>query len=206
VLCITVSYYWIDRPVAYFVHNELRGYRDIFDVATRLPKLIGPFVTACTLVLGVRAVTRRHLTEIQTAIVLSALSLAVSDAPENWLKFAFGRTWPETWVQDSPSLIRDGVYNFNPFHGGPGFAAFPSGHMVAICAIMSVFWVMWARFRPIYAICIATVFIGELGGGMRALVQSGSNPLCLLKSDTRNRTKESGLSFPLRENFRGSRR
>jgi len=85
VLCITVSYYWIDRPVAYFVHNELRGYRDIFDVATRLPKLIGPFVTACTLVLGVRAVTRRHLTEIQTAIVLSALSLAVSDAPENWL-------------------------------------------------------------------------------------------------------------------------
>jgi len=205
-LCITVSYYWIDRPVAYFVHNELRGYRDIFDVATRLPKLIGPFVTACTLVLGVRAVTRRHLTEIQTAIVLSALSLAVSDAPENWLKFAFGRTWPETWVQDSPSLIRDGVYNFNPFHGGPGFAAFPSGHMVAICAIMSVFWVMWARFRPIYAICIATVFIGELGGGMRALVQSGSNPLCLLKSDTRNRTKESGLSFPLRENFRGSRR
>src|SRR6516225_12018630 len=60
VLCITVSYYWIDRPVAYFVHNELRGYRDIFDVATRLPKLIGPFVTACTLVLGVRAVTRRH--------------------------------------------------------------------------------------------------------------------------------------------------
>ena len=158
VLCITVSYYWIDRPVAYFVHNELRGYRDIFDVATRLPKLIGPFVTACTLVLGVRAVTRRRLTEIQTAIVLSALSLAVSDAPENWLKFAFGRTWPETWVQDSPSLI-----HFNPFHGGPGFAAFPSGHMVAICAIMSVFWVMWARFRPIYAICIATVFIGELG-------------------------------------------
>ena len=35
--------------------------------------------------------------------------------------------------------------------------------MVAICAVMSVFWVMWARFRPIYAICIAMVFIGELG-------------------------------------------
>src|SRR5262249_50147841 len=52
VLCITVSYYWVDRQVAYFVHNELRGYRDIFDVATRLPKLIGPFVTACTLVLN----------------------------------------------------------------------------------------------------------------------------------------------------------
>jgi membrane-associated phospholipid phosphatase len=162
-LCITVSYYWIDRPVAYLVHNELRGYRGIFDVAARLPKLIGPLVIACTLVLAVRAVTRRPLTEIQTAIVLSALSLAFSDVLENWLKFAFGRTWPETWVQDNPSLIRDGVHNFNPFHGGPGFASFPSGHMVAICAIMSVFWVMWARFRPIYAICIGTVFIGQLG-------------------------------------------
>src|SRR5215831_18800293 len=31
---------------------------------------------------------------------------------------------------------------------------------------------------------------------MRALVQLGSNPLCLLKSETRNRTKDSGLSFP----------
>jgi membrane-associated phospholipid phosphatase len=103
------------------------------------------------------------LTGIQASIVLSALSLAVSDILENWLKFAFGRTWPETWVQDNPSLIRDGVHNFNPFHGGPGFAAFPSGHMVAIGAITSVFWFCYPRFRLIYAIAIGAVFIGQLG-------------------------------------------
>jgi len=96
-------------------------------------------------------------------VVLSALSLALSDIPENWLKYAFGSTWPETWVQDNPSLIRDGVHSLNPFHGGQGFASFPSGHMVATCAMMWVFWLCWPRFRPIYALAIAVTFIGLLG-------------------------------------------
>jgi membrane-associated phospholipid phosphatase len=66
-------------------------------------------------------------------------------------------------VQDNPSLIRNGVYNFNPFHSGPGFAAFPSGHMVAITAIMSAFWFLYPRLRWVCAICVATVFIGQVG-------------------------------------------
>lgn len=160
---IPVSYLSVDRPVAYFVYGELRDYRTIFDLIGRLPKIIGPIVIACTLVIGIRAAMKRSLTAIQTAIVLSALSLAISDVPENWLKFAFGRTWPETWVQANPSLVRDGVHGFNPFHGGPGFAAFPSGHMVAICAIMSVYWLLYPRFRLIYAICVGAVFVGQLG-------------------------------------------
>ena len=162
-VAVTVSYLWIDRPVSYFAYDELRAYRTVFDLASRLPKVIGPLVIACTLILGVRAMMKRPLTETQITVVLSAVSLALSDILENWLKFAFGRTWPETWVQNNPSLIRDGVYNFNPFRGGPGFAAFPSGHLVAICAIMSVFWLLHPQFRLIYAICIATVFVGELG-------------------------------------------
>lgn len=160
---VTVSYLWIDRPTSFFVHDELRAYRAIFDLAGRLPKMIGPVVIASMLILGVLAMMKRSLTETQIAVVLSAISLGISDILENWLKFAFGRTWPETWVQSNPSLIRDGINNFNPFHGGPGFASFPSGHMVAICAIMSVFWFLYPRFRPIYTICILTVFIGQLG-------------------------------------------
>jgi membrane-associated phospholipid phosphatase len=104
---------------------------------------------------------RRPLTRFQTAATLSAFSLTISDKFENWLKFAFGRTWPETWVQDNPSLIREGVHSFNFFHGGPGYAAFPSGHMVAICAILSVFWVTYPRFRLLYGVGIAGVFLGQ---------------------------------------------
>ena len=128
--CATISYFFVDRPIAYFAHDELHGYRAIFDLAGRLPNVLGPIIVGCTLIFGIRAVMGHPLTEIQTAIVLSALSLALSVILASWLKFAFGRTWPETWVQANPSLIRDGVHNFNPFHGGIGFAAFPSGHMV----------------------------------------------------------------------------
>jgi membrane-associated phospholipid phosphatase len=110
---------------------------------------------------------KRSVKGVQVATVLSALSWAVSAIPENWLKFAFGRTWPETWIQDIPSLIRDQVYGFNPFHGGPGYAAFPSGHMVAIGAIVSVFWFLHPRSRAICAIGIAMVFIRQLGVNYR---------------------------------------
>ena len=168
-VCVAISYFFVDRPLAYFAHDELRGYRAIFDLVGRLPNVLGPLVMGCTLIFGVRAVLRRPLTKIQASVVLSALSLALSVVLENWLKFAFGRTWPETWAQDNPSLIRDGVYNFNPFHGGSGFAAFPSGHMVAISAITSAFWFLHPRLRWICAICIAMVFIGQLGANYHFL-------------------------------------
>jgi membrane-associated phospholipid phosphatase len=162
-LLIAASFLWIDRPVALFIHDKLEGYRAIFDLAARLPKVLGPLVVACTIGIGICVVTGHGMSNVQTVIVISAMSWAVSAVPENWLKFAFGRTWPETWMQDNPSLIRDGVDNFNLFHGGPGFAAFPSGHMVAICAIMSVYWICWPRLRPICAIFIAIPFVGLLG-------------------------------------------
>jgi membrane-associated phospholipid phosphatase len=161
--CVAISYFFVDRPFAYFAHDQLREYRAIFDLAGRLPNVLGPFIVGCTLIFGIRASMGHPLTEIQTAIVLSALSLALSVILAGWLKFAFGRTWPETWVQANPSLIRDGVHNFNPFHGGIGFAAFPSGHMVAISAITSAFWLLYLQSRWICAICIATVFVGQLG-------------------------------------------
>jgi membrane-associated phospholipid phosphatase len=160
---VIILYYWIDRPVAYFVHDELSDYRAIFDLPAQLLKIIGPLVATSTLIVGVRALMKRPVKGGQVAIVLSALSWAVSPVLGNWLKFAFGRTWPQTWIQDNPSLIRDQVYGFNPFHGGPGYAAFPSGHMVAIGAIVSVFWFLHPRSRAICAICIAVVFIGQLG-------------------------------------------
>jgi membrane-associated phospholipid phosphatase len=160
---ITVCHFFIDRPFAHFVHDTLRGFRPVFNAFAQLPDILGPMVVVCALLLGIRATLKRPLTKIQIAIVLSAFSLALSVVLKNWLKFAFGRTWPETWVQDNSSLIRDDVYGFNPFHGGPGFAAFPSGHMVAISAIISIFWILYPQLRWLGALCVVAVFIGQLG-------------------------------------------
>ena len=162
---VVLSYFWLDRPIASFVHEHLRDF-DVFALLTYVPAISVPLAVLAFAAVALRALSRRALTRLQTVIVISGASLAVSEAVKVQLKFAFGRTWPETWVRDNPSFIRDGVYGFNPFHGGPGFAAFPSGHMSAVCAVMSVFWICYPRFRVLYALAMAVVGIGLIGADL----------------------------------------
>jgi len=134
VILVVVSYQWLDRPIAFFANAEFHGIR-AFPWLTRIPEWLAPVAAVAFLLLGRRALTGRALSRPETVVLLCGLSLAGAVAIKDQLKFAFGRTWPETWVQNNPSLIGNGVYGFNPFHGGPGFASFPSGHTTAICAI-----------------------------------------------------------------------
>jgi membrane-associated phospholipid phosphatase len=96
-------------------------------------------------------------------MVICGLSFIAAGALNNQLKFAFGRMWPETWVNNNPSLIQNGAYGFSPFHGGPGFASFPSGHTAAICSVMAVLWLCYARWRALFALLVGVVAIGLLG-------------------------------------------
>ena len=81
----------------------------------------------------------------------------------NQLKYDFGRTWPETWINNNPSLISNGAYGFNFFHGGPGYSSFPSGHMTVICAVTSVLWIYYPKLRVLYALVVAAIALGLLG-------------------------------------------
>ena len=159
---VTASYFWLDRPIATFVHERLDGI-NVFALVTHFPEFMIPVVLAAFVAAGLRGLTDRPLGRLPTVAVLAAASLAVAETIKDQLKYAFGRTWPETWVNHNPSFIADGVYGFNPFHGGGGYASFPSGHATAICAVMSVLWICYPRFRLLYALCIAAVAIGLIG-------------------------------------------
>jgi membrane-associated phospholipid phosphatase len=161
-LAVVASYAWLDRPVARLAHDQLQRF-DLFTRLTYIPEVVTPLVIIAFAAIALRALSGGPLSKLQTVAALAAASLAVGAAVKDQLKFAFGRTWPETWVRDNPSFIRDGVYGFDPFHGGPGYAAFPSGHTTAICAVMSVLWICYPRFRALYAIGIAAVAIGLIG-------------------------------------------
>jgi membrane-associated phospholipid phosphatase len=163
-----VSYFWLDRPIALFAHEHLHQY-DLFAKLTYIPEIISPVVILAFAAIGLWALSARALSKLQTVAVLAAASLAMAAGVKDQLKLAFGRTWPETWVRDNPSLIRDGVYGFNPFHGGPGFAAFPSGHTAAICAVMSVLWICYPRYRVLYGICMVAVALGLVGADFHFL-------------------------------------
>ena len=167
-LAVAVSYVWFDRPIALLAHDRLAHY-DLFAKLTYLPEIVTPLVLLAFAAIGLHALIGRPLPKLLTVVVLAAASVAVAEAVKDQLKFVFGRTWPETWVRGNPSFIRDNVYGFNPFHGGPGFAAFPSGHTAAICAVMSVLWICYRRFRVLYAAAIGAVAVGLVGADFHFL-------------------------------------
>ena len=51
---VAVSYLWLDRPIAFFVHEHVRQY-SIFAKMTQFPELIAPFAGALLFVLGLLA-------------------------------------------------------------------------------------------------------------------------------------------------------
>jgi membrane-associated phospholipid phosphatase len=168
VAAVAVSYAWLDRPIALFAHEQLAPF-DVFAKLTHIPEFTTPLVLIAFVVLGLWGMGGQGLTRLQTVLILSAAGLAVAAAVKDQLKFAFGRTWPETWVRSNPSFIHDGVFGFFPFHGGPGYASFPSGHTTAICAVMSVLWICYPRYRVLYGLSIAAVAVGLVGANFHFL-------------------------------------
>ena len=163
-LAVVISYYWLDRPIALFVHNQLpRNSRVLLEPVTYIPNPIIWVATITFLALGVRCLASRPLSKMQTPILLCSFSLMIAETIKSELKFVFGRTWPETWRQNNPSFIHDGIYGFNWFHGGDAYQSFPSGHVAAICAVASVLWIYYPRLRFIYLIVTLAVLIGLVG-------------------------------------------
>jgi len=159
---VIISYIWVDQPVAYFMHANINQ-RSTFIWMQRLPEAL-PLLSAIVLAwAGLSTLISRAFSRCQSVMLLCGLSFIAAGAVNNQLKFAFGRMWPETWINDNPSLIQNGAYGFKPFHGGPGFASFPSGHATAICSVMAVLWFCYPRWRLVYAASVAAVVIGLLG-------------------------------------------
>jgi len=165
---VVVSYLWLDRPIARFVHAQFQDI-DLFSKLTHIPDAIAPIALLVLAAAALAALTGRSLSKFPTVLLLSGVSLAVAVIIKDQLKLVFGRTWPETWVRNNPSFIRDGVYGFFPFHGGPGYSAFPSGHATAICTVMTVLWLCYPRYRALYALAMAAVAIGLVGADFHFL-------------------------------------
>ncbi len=188
-----VSILWLDRPIATESHALLRDY-----VASIRPfdQLADFFVwTAVLILLGAAPATaagwrpgpRARLFIVAAATTLIALAL------KEQLKFAFGRTWPETWVDNNPSWIKDGIEQFQPFHGGRGWASFPSGHTTAVAAPMLVIWRMMPAWRWLAGLVIAAMiaillaanfhYLGDCLGGLTVALASASGMLALARPD-----------------------
>jgi len=162
IVAVALSYAWLDRPIAVYVHAEFHGVKAL-PWLTFIPECLALPAVALFIIMGWRVALGRHLSRVESVFLVCGVSLTVAVAIKDQLKFAFGRTWPETWINNNPSLIRNNVYGFNPFHGGVGYSSFPSGHTTAICAVMSVLWICYPKFRAIYVLLMIAVATGLIG-------------------------------------------
>jgi membrane-associated phospholipid phosphatase len=159
---------WLDRPIALLMRVQL-PYHDAFARLTHIPDPFIPLGVVTFVSLGLWTMSGSPLSKIQASALVCSISLVMAEVTKSHLKFIFGRTWPNTWIQDNPSFIRDGAYGFNLFHGGAGYASFPSGHMAVICAVISVLWILHPKLRVLYAILVLAVAIGLIGANYHFL-------------------------------------
>ena len=160
---VVLCYLYVDRPVAFFAHANTVPNRRYFDMLTRISEYLFVAAAVAFVVFGLRTLVTARWHKWQAALLLCGITLAVAETIKDELKFAFGRTWPETWVNNNPSLIGNGTFGFNPFHGGAGYNSFPSGHTTAACAVAAVLWVAYPKLRPLWALMVIAVVVGLIG-------------------------------------------
>jgi membrane-associated phospholipid phosphatase len=172
---LVVSYYFVDRPVSWFVHSHgqfMRGF-------LQWPPLLSDWLKACVppaILVVVLWWGWKPGGQLQTVLLAISINLIVTVVLKQLLKWGCGRYWPESWTHNNPSLIGSGDYGFHPFHCGAAYESFPSGHAAVICSVLSILWLSYPRWRSWYAIiggaiCVALVgmnyhFVGDVIAGV----------------------------------------
>ena len=160
-LALPASYFFLDRQLAALTHP----YHDapFFVGLTYFAAPLTPVGALLAGVLGAKVLAGGALTERQDKLLRVCCAILIAGVVTNQLKDVFGRTWPETWVNDNPSYFSNATYGFFPFHGGQGWRSFPSGHASAISALAGAVWTLWPRLRWLAVAMALAVAVGLLG-------------------------------------------
>jgi membrane-associated phospholipid phosphatase len=161
-LLIPASVEFLDRAVSSWSFAVLHRPEALVDL-TYIVEPLPPAAAILLALAGLAALAGWRPGPWARVMIACCLAVLVAITLKEQLKLAFGRTWPETWVNHNPSWIGDGTYGFTPFHGGPGWASFPSGHMTVITAPVGVLWGALPRLRLLWLALPLLVAIGLLG-------------------------------------------
>src|SRR5436305_12114934 len=151
VLCIAavlVCYFWIDRPVAFFVYRHHINTFQVFRWFTYPPPEVQNWSALVLTILVVRRAWGPFV-RWQKVLLVACISLIVADDFRISLGDVFGRYWPQTWTHDNPSLIGTGTYGFHPFQRGDDVGSFPSGHACRILGFAGVWMIAMPGTRVI---------------------------------------------------------
>ncbi|WP_197440025.1 phosphatase PAP2 family protein [Calycomorphotria hydatis] len=194
VALVLFCYLFVDRPVAFFMHDQ--GFADypFLKWLTYPPPIAqswSPFVLAMLVVRRVFGLFRRW----ELTLFAASVAIVLSDQFRESISFLFGRYWPETWIDNNPSLIGTGAYGFHPFHSGSAYGSFPSGHTTRTLAAAAVVWIAYPHWRAACILASAAVvtgligmdyhFVGDIiaGGILGSIVGTYTSKFCGLMED-----------------------
>jgi membrane-associated phospholipid phosphatase len=161
-LAVLFCYYFIDRPVAFFVYEHRTPRLDELKQLTEPPPLLQSWSPLVLVLLAVRRVLGPWK-RWQQVLFLACISLIVADQFRESIGDLFGRYWPETWHDNNPSLIGTGTYGFHPFQVGDDVGSFPSGHAARILGFASVFWLAMPRSRWVCVVVAVPMLLALIG-------------------------------------------
>jgi len=153
VAAVLVCYFWIDRPVAFFVYHHQINKFQVFRWLTYPPPEVQNWSALVLTILMVRRAWGPFL-HWQKVLLVACLSLIVADDFRISLGDVCGRYWPDTWTHDNPSLIGTGAYGFHPFQRGDDIGSFPSGHACRILGFATVWLIAMPRSRTVQVVVI----------------------------------------------------
>ena len=149
-ILVVICYFFIDRPVAFFVYDHKIARVEEFRWLTEPPPLVQGWSPLLLTLLTLRRAFGPWKLWQQT-LFLACASLIIADQFRESIGDICGRYWPETWHNNNPSLIGTGAYGFHPFEVGDDTGSFPSGHSARILGFFSVFWIAMPHGRWLYA-------------------------------------------------------
>lgn len=192
---VVLCYYFVDRPVAFFVADNHTARFDVLRSLTLPEPLVQEWAPLVIVLLLARRAWGQPL-KIERALFAALVAVILADQFRESLKTPFSRLWPDTWIHDNPSLIQNDEYGFFPFHGGEAYGSFPSGHTARATAFFIVLWVAYPRGRILWALSILVLagalvgmnyhFVGDTVGGalVGGIVGTYTAYLCGLRTAT----------------------
>jgi membrane-associated phospholipid phosphatase len=160
IVAVLICYFWVDRPVAFFVYNHHINGIALFRWLTYPPPEIQNWSALVLTILIVRRAWGPFLRP-EKVLLVACISLIVADDFRISLGDVFGRYWPETWTHDNPSLIGTGTYGFHPFQRGDDIGSFPSGHACRILGFAGV-WMLAMPATRLIAIVLSVPMLVSL--------------------------------------------
>ncbi|WP_235261391.1 phosphatase PAP2 family protein [Candidatus Francisella endociliophora] len=93
--------------------------------------------------------------------LLVANAIVIGQFVKDILKGFFSRYWPETF-KNNLSLIRDNAYGFNWFKFDNINNSFPSGHATLIFSFCVSLWILFPKYKLLWALLISLVVTAQL--------------------------------------------